>query len=198
MDPATLAAAGIVASVAGTGTSMIGAYENAQAQSTAANYQAQVARNNQIIANQNAGIAVQQGQQQEETQRIKTGEIIGNELAAQGASGVNANTGSSVDVRSSTAETGELDALTIRYNSQLQARNYQLQGQMSGEQASLYSAQAGWDTQAGYLGMGSSLLGGASSVSNKWLQYQQWGVLGNNSSNSSITGGYQTPYYWGS
>ena len=178
-----VAVGSLVAGVLGTGVSMFGSYESAQAQSQAANYQAQVARNNQIIANQNAGIALQQGQQQEQTQRIKTGEIIGNELAVQGASGVNPNKGSSLDVRSSTAETGELDALTIRYNSQLQARNYQLQGQMSGEQASLYSAQAGWDTQAGYLGMGSSILGGASSVSDKWLRYQMNGIFGNNSPN---------------
>ena len=183
MDPATLAVAGIVASVAGTGASMFGQYESAQAQSQAANYQAQVARNNQIIANQNAGIAVQQGQQQEETQRIKTGEIIGNELAAQGASGVNPNIGSALDVRSSAAETGELDANSIRYNSQLKARDFTTQASSYGAQAGLYSAEAGWDMTAGYLGMGSSILGGASSVSDKWLRYQMNGIFGNNSPN---------------
>jgi hypothetical protein len=87
------------------------------------------------------------------------------------ASGVNPNTGSALNVRSSAAETGELDALTIRYNSNLQARNLQYQGDIYGSQAQLYSSQAGWD-------LANSILGGASSVSNKWAQYNMLGVPG--------------------
>jgi hypothetical protein len=83
-------------------------------------------------------------------------------------------------VRSSAAETGELDALTIRYNSNLQARNLQYQGAQYGAQAQLYSSQAGWD-------VANSILGGASSVSGKWLQYNQMGVFGNQPSNA-VTG----------
>jgi hypothetical protein len=73
---------------------------------------------------------------------------------------------------------GEVDAMTIRYNAQLAARNQLTQAANFGAQAGLYSAQAGYDTSAGYLGIGSSLLGGASSISNKWLQYSQSGIPG--------------------
>jgi hypothetical protein len=159
-----LAIGGIIASL---GSAVMQGYS----QSQAASYNAQVARNNQIIANQQANTALQVGQTQEENKRIQTGEMMGGIVAAEGASGVNPNTGSALNVRSSAAETGELDALTIKYNSNLQARNLQYQGDIYGSQAQLYSSQAGWD-------LANSILGGASSVSNKWAQYNMLGVPG--------------------
>jgi hypothetical protein len=87
------------------------------------------------------------------------------------ASGVNPNTGSALSVRSSAAETGELDALTIRYNANQTARNLQYQGAIYGSQASLDASQASW-------AVGNSILSGASSVSDKWLKYNQMGVMG--------------------
>jgi hypothetical protein len=168
-SPIALGVASLFASVGGFAM-------QGYAQSQAADYNAQVARNNQVIANQNASIALQQGTVQEEAKRIQTGEMMGGIVAGQAASGVNPNEGSALNVRSSAAETGELDALTIRYNTNLAARNLQYQGAQYGAQAQLYSSMAGWD-------IGNSILGGASSVSNKWLQYNQMGVLGNQPSN---------------
>jgi hypothetical protein len=162
--PMVLGIGSLIASVGG-------AVMQGYSQSAGANYNAQVARNNQIVANQNASIALQQGQTQEEAKRIQTGEMMGGIVASQAASGVNPNEGSALSVRSSAAETGELDALTIRYNSNLAARNLQYQGAQYGAQASLYSSAAGWD-------VGNSILGGASSVSNKWMQFNYMGVPG--------------------
>jgi hypothetical protein len=107
--------------------------------------------------------------------------MVGGIVAQEGASGINPNTGSSLNVRASVAETGELDAETIRYNAQMQSRNAIIQGMSYNAQAGLLQQQAGYDTTAGMIGTGSSLLGGASSVSNKWLTYQRWRVFGNNS-----------------
>jgi len=159
-----------------------GAVMNAQAQSQSAAYNAQVARNNQTIANQNAGLALEQGQQAEQTQRIKTGEMISGIEAGQAASGVNPNEGSPLSVRSSAAETGELDALTIRYNANLQAQNLKYQG-------SMYGSQAGLDVAQGQYGVAASILGGASSVSSKWLQYNQSGVSGGSGIPTGAGGG---------
>ena len=173
-----LAIGGIIASL---GSAVMQGYS----QSQAANYNAQVAKNNQITANQNASIALQQGQVQEQAKRIQTGEMMGGIVASQAASGVNPNEGSALSVRSSAAETGELDAETIRSNSNLQARNLQYQGAQYGAQASMYSSQANWD-------VGNSILGAASSVSNKWLQYNYMGVpgfnLGNTPGNPIVAG----------
>ncbi len=156
----------IVSLVAAAGSAGMSAYS----QSQSAAYNAQVAQNNQIVAKQNANLALEQGQQQEETQRIKTGEMMGAIVASQAASGVNPNTGSDLDVRSSAAETGELDADTIRSNSNLQAQNLKYQAAMYGSQAQLDTAQGDW-------GIANSILGGASSVSSKWATWQNMGVF---------------------
>ncbi len=161
---ATLGVASPITTVAGAGMSAYSQYQSAQ-------YNAAVARNNQTIANQNAKIALQQGQQAEQAQRIKTGSMIGAIEAQQAASGVQTNSGSALNVRSSAAETGELDALTIRYNADLQAQNLKYQ-------ASQFGAQAALDESQGMWGVASSILGGASSVSDKWLKYQDIGVFG--------------------
>lgn len=170
-----LAGMSIISSLAGAGMS-------AYAQSQSADYNAQVARNNQIVANQNAGMAIEQGAQAEQTQRIKTGSMISGAEAQQAASGINPNTGSALNVRSSAAETGELDADTIRYNSNLQARNLQYQSSQFGAQAQLDSSMAGWS-------VANSILGGASSVSNKWLQYQQSGIFGPGNGGNNYSSG---------
>jgi hypothetical protein len=173
----TMAVGSIVSSIAGAGVS-------AMAQQQSAQYNSQVARNNQIIANQNASIALQQGQQQEENKRIQTGEMLGAIESGEAASGVNPNEGSALNVRTSAAGTGELDAMSIRYNTDLQARNSAYAAQMYGSQAQLDTAQGEW-------GAMSSILGGASSVSNKWLQYQMNGVGssgGGSNSNFSTAG----------
>lgn len=158
--------------------------------SESANYNAQVARNNQIVANQNASIALQQGQVQEESKKIQTGEMMGGIVASEAASGVNPNEGSALNVRSSAAETGELDALTIRYNAGVQARNLQYQGAMFGSQAQADVAQGNW-------GVANSILGGASSVASKWAMYNQVGVFGNTPNNAIYSSGnyMATPYY---
>jgi hypothetical protein len=161
---------GMTMAVGGIASSVIGGGMNAMARSQSANYNAQVARNNQTIANQNASLSLQQGQQQEENQRLKTGEQIGSIVAGQAASGVNPNTGSALNVRASAAEVGELDAETIRYNAGLKARDLLYQGSMYGAQAQLDSSQGEW-------GVANSLLSGASSVAGKWLSYQQSGSV---------------------
>jgi hypothetical protein len=148
-----------------------GAIMEGQAQSASADYNAQVARNNQVIAQQNAQIALQQGDAAEQAQRQKTAQTIGAELAQEAASGVEPNSGSPLNVRASEAETGELNALTTRYNYGLQARNDLTQASSYGAQAGLYGAQADWALPA-------SILGGASSVSSKWAMYQQNGIFG--------------------
>jgi hypothetical protein len=162
--PIALGVASLVAAAAGTAMSGYSSYESSK-------YNAAVAQNNEIYAKQNANAALEQGQVQEEDKRLQTGEMISGINAEQAARGVVTSSGSALDVRSSAAETGELDALTIRYNANMTARNDIQNAQNYGAMASLDEAQAGW-------GAAGSILGGASSVSNKWLQYNQYGVFG--------------------
>lgn len=161
-------------------TSLAGAGVSAYSQEQSANYNAQVARNNQIIAQQNQALDLEQGQQQEENQRLKTGAVLGQIGAQEAASGVNPNEGSALNVKSSEAEMGELDALTIRSNANIKAQNDKYMGEMYGAQASL-------DKSQGQLGMMSSLLGGASSVAGKWLSYQLGSSGGNTNPFAALT-----------
>ncbi len=84
--PIALAVGSLVASAGGS-------IMQGVSQSQAANYQAQVARNNQVIAQQNAKLAIQEGGVQEQAQREKTSQLIGGEIAQEAASGVSPNTG---------------------------------------------------------------------------------------------------------
>jgi hypothetical protein len=164
MPPAAVGIASLVVAAAGAGMSAYSQYQSA-------NYNAQVARNNQIIQNRNASIALQEGTVAEENERLKTGQAMGAMIAQEGASGVNPNKGSALNARTSLAETGELDALAIRYNASLQNWNEKNKANAYGAQAALDQSQAG-------MGVASSIIGGASSVSGKWLQFNQSGVFG--------------------
>lgn len=146
-------------------TGIAGTIMQGQAQAASADYMAQIAKNNEAIAQQNANMALEQGAQKEQAQKLATGEQIGNIRAAYSAMGVDSNSGSALDVRTSAAETGELNAETIAYNSHVQAWNDLNQAGAAGAQSQLYQSQAGWDVT-------NSILGGASTVSNKWLQWQ--------------------------
>ncbi|MDR3555921.1 MAG: hypothetical protein P4L55_14280 [Syntrophobacteraceae bacterium] len=160
-----MAGASIVTGVAGT-------VMQGEAAAQSADYMAQVARNNQLIAQQNANMALEQGTIKEEAQREQTGAQIGRIRSAYGAMGVEPNSGSALDVRSSAAEMGELNAQTIRYNAGVQAWNDKNQANSYGAQSQLYQSQEGWDVAG-------SILGGASTVSNKWMNWQLMGGGGN-------------------
>jgi hypothetical protein len=153
-------------------TGVVGTVMQGEAAAQSADYMAQVARNNQLIAQQNANMALEQGTIKEEAQREQAGAQIGRIRSAYGAMGVEPNSGSALDVRSSAAETGELNAQTIRYNAGVQAWNDINQANSYGAQSQLYQSQEGWDVAG-------SILGGASTVSNKWMNWQLMGGGGN-------------------
>jgi hypothetical protein len=162
-------------------TGLAGTVMQGEASAQSASYMAQVAANNQKIAQQNANMAIEQGAIKEEAQREATGAQIGRARAAYGAMGVDPNSGSALDVRSSAAEMGELNAETIRYNSHVEAWNDINQANSFGAQSQLYQSQEGWDTAG-------SILGGASTVSNKWLQWQLYGGGGGDYGSGGTSG----------
>ena len=150
-----------------------------QAQRAAMNYQAQVARNNQVIAGQYANIEIQKGQQLEAEKRLETGQQEGAIRAAAGASGLDPNAAGSSPLRlqADTATLGEADAQVIRANAQRAAYGYDVQGLSYAGQASLDEMGATNAARAGALNAFASILGGASSVSDKYARFQQSGVF---------------------
>ncbi len=182
----TAAIAGIAASAIGTGVSMYGAAQSASAQSAAANYQAQVAANNALIAKQQAAATTQAGDISAQNTLMAAGQRTSAIRAAAAASGVDANTGTPVSLQSDSAKLGMLDALTVRNNAARQAYSQQVTATGDTAQSQLYSAELQQAMTAGQIGAFGSLLSGASNVASKWQLYQiQAGANGGNTPNSN-------------
>jgi hypothetical protein len=183
-DPVTI---GLLATtVISTGISAAGAIGQGQATAASNKFQAQVAENNRIIADQNARYSVSAGQTRAQTEDLKTGAIVGAETAAQGASGLDLTTGSPVSVREGTRQMGRLSSLNIINNSNLTAYGYKTQAGNFGAQSQLDLASAANASAAGFLNAGSSLVGGASSFASKWQSYQLRGLLPGGNSGSDV------------
>ncbi len=174
-----LVALAAVASVAGTAVSFFGMQQQASSAAASANYQAQVARNNAVIQENNAQAAIQAGQTEEQNQRRKTAQLEGAARAAIGANGVSTTSGTSLDVLGDTAKLGELDALTIRSNAGRTAYNYRVEGMSQTAEAGLDVAKGQAAKTAGAIGGMSTLLSGATSLSDKFLNWQMAGLLKN-------------------
>jgi hypothetical protein len=164
----------------GTGISAIGAEKQASAEASAANYNAQVARNA-------ATFATQQGQVQAEAEQRKTAGLIGRERAIAGASGVDVNSGSPLDIQADTYSFGQQNVGTALNNASRQAWGYS-------EQAGLDTFQAGADQQAGNWTAFGDLVGGAASGFGKFSQFQQSGAFDPNTINMF---GADSSYPWG-
>ena len=144
--------------------SAVGTISAGIAQKNALDYQAQVANNNAIIAQQNANYAIEAGQSKAAQQSLQEAERGGEILAAQAAGGVDVNTGSNKAVRQSQRELGNLNTRQQLANAQLteygylsQKTNYQAQSQLDtyqGKQAEI----------GGFLGGAGQIFGAAS----KW------------------------------
>lgn len=147
-----------------TGLSVGGSILGGIAGNRAANYQAAVANNNAQIMKLNEDSSLEAGQNAESQQRLKTGALIKEQKAVQGASGVDVAVGTPFDVRAGAAAQGELDAQTIRYNAARQAYGYGVEAQNYKDEAKADKATAKQALIGGILGGASSFFGGASSM----------------------------------
>lgn len=176
-DPATLGMMAVGGQAAGGIVSAYGAKTSSEAQATNAMYGAAVARNNSIIAEQNAEYATQKGMSQEEISRMRTGLDIGTARASMGASGVRLGGDTPARVVGDIAATGELDAETIRNNAAREAYGYRMQGANFSQQAQLDTMEAGQDIKAGKINVLTSLISGASSAGGKYASFSNAGVF---------------------
>jgi len=150
-DPVTafVAANSGIFTAIGTAFSVIGALNQGQQASDAANYNAAVANNNAIAARQQAQAAAAA---QERKARLQLGSM----RAAYGASGVSLE-GSPLDVIEASAAAAELDRQNILYSGELKAGGYQ-------STAGLELTRGENAVTGSYFSAGSSLLKGAASM----------------------------------
>ena len=137
-----LAVAGIAATVISAGVTAYGQEQAGQAAQNQSNYQAAIARNNVIAAQQAADQVRQQGDQQSAQAALKGRQLISAQRATFAGNGVDANSGSAVNIQGDTAANTKLDELTVTNNAERQAIGFENQG-------ANFNAQAGADMIAG-------------------------------------------------
>ena len=138
--------------------SAVGTISAGMAQKNAMDYQAQVAQNNAIIAQQNANYAIEAGQVKATQQSLKEAEVGGEIKAAQAASGVDVNTGSNKDVQVSQRMLGKLNTEQQMANAQLTEYGYLSQKTNYQAQATLDTYEGKQAETAGFIGAGSTAL----------------------------------------
>ena len=150
----------VIAMAAATAISAAGSIEQSRAQAASAGYNAKVAAQNAQIATENASYTGAQGEQNVGVQGAKNKATEAAITTNQGASGVNINSGSSVDVRESAAKVGMLDALNVRSQAARAAYGQQVQATSDIAQSQLDRSQQKADITGGYLNAGATVLGG--------------------------------------
>lgn len=141
-----------------------GQIASADAQSKAAKYNAEVQRQNALMAERQARNVLDAGMREEQKQKAMTSQLMARQQAAQAANGVDVTFGTPLDLMVDTAKQGAIDALTIRTNAY---RNYDdTRNQAVGyrNQSALYDMEARNSRTAGLLNaFGSTMsgLGGA-------------------------------------
>lgn len=158
--------------MAGAAVSAEGTYEQGQAQGRNADYQSQVARNNAEIARQNVAMTQASGASKEAAQGMRTRASVGAIKAGQGASNIDVNSGSALDVREAAGKLGALDALTIRSNTAREAYGYEVASTSSEAESKLLTQEGEQARSAGETGALGTFLSGASSVGGRYASLQ--------------------------
>ena len=164
--PAPIAIAG---AAGGALISAYGNYEAGQANKQQAQYQAGVASLNQTIAEQNAAYARYAGEVEAQTEGMKVRSQIAQTRAEQGAGGLDVSSGSNALVQKSEYDIGQQDIATIRSNAAKRAYGYQVAGVQYEAESTLDKYKGDQAETAGDINALASLIGGAGSVSSKWM-----------------------------
>jgi hypothetical protein len=176
--------------IAGAGISAIGTIEQGEATSNAASYQAQVAQNNAIIAEQNATYASNAGLAQAAATSLKGASQAGKVKTAQAASGIDVNTGSAVNVQASERETNVLNSESVLNNAELQNYGYRAAATGYKATAGLEEEEAAQAPVGAALSATGNLLSAASSIGAKWPQPASQPFLGvSDQTNPTAIGG---------
>lgn len=138
------------------------AIQQGQAQAKADSYNASVASSNAAVLRNNAAQAQEVAAQNETDTQYQATRLLSTQKAAAGAAGVDPNSGSPLEVMSSTAMHTTLDALRQKYQGDLEATNYLNQAGFQQDQANYDSWMGAQARNQSYVRAGASILNGAS------------------------------------
>lgn len=190
-SPTMMGQIGLGSTAAGGVMQVMGALNKGEADSKMYNYKAGMAEVNARIARQNSDWALDAG----ESEAVRSGkagaQTMGKMRAAQGASGLDVNSGSAVQVQESQQRAIQQDQKTIRQSAARKAYSYDMEAWSQDQQAGQYRTAASESKKAGTLNALGSIVSTASSVSNKWLQGRQQGLWGSDRRNDdTVYSGY--------
>ncbi len=154
------------------GTSLFGTLLQGNAAAGQARFQAQVARNNQIIAQRRADDALTRGRIVAGENDLQTRLRIGRERTIFATTGQEVDVGSALDITSDTAALGKLNSLRILNNAEREAAGFAGQASNFASEATLQDATRrnaiiGSGTQA----FGTLLTSRSGLVSQKWHRF---------------------------
>lgn len=159
--PAAFAALPTILGVISTGVAIAGVVASTSAATQRANFEAQVAERNRAVMEDNATRAQYNAQvQQAESDRIARG-LIGEQIAAQSASGLKLGGRSQMLTRKSAKELARLDALNIRQAGDVEAHNYRIGAEDAALAAGFARQTASNALTEGFLTGAGVLVGGA-------------------------------------
>ncbi len=176
MDPVTLAAISLAATAAGGAASATGSIMSGQANAKSYQYQAGIAKMNEQVAKQDADYSRAVGETEAQKSGMATRFTLGKIKAAQSGSGLDINTGSAKAVQESEQEIGSHNEAVIRSTAAKRAYGYEVEAAQASAQGEIYKSAAKNAQTAGYIGAATSILGSASSVSDKWLTAKSRGI----------------------
>lgn len=146
-----------------------GQMKGGQSSSAQMQYQAAVARNNAAALRMMADRTVQGGLVNADITSLRGAAKVGAVKAKQGASGINVNKGSAVDVRAGLAQSNKFDAETVLRNADLTAWGYRVKADQEEQQANLYSMGAGGAAAGGTRAGIGTLLETATALPWNWI-----------------------------
>lgn len=167
---------GLGATLAGGVLGAFGANKQGESQQQMYNYKAQVAKINADIDRQNAAWARTKGEVEATQYGMKASQQRGAIRAAQGASGIDVNSGSATEVQRSQEAIKDIDMKQIRSNAAKVAYDYETKATMDENQAGLDTMAGTFAKEAGEIKAAESILGTVSSVSSKWQQGKSTGL----------------------
>jgi len=150
--------------IAGTGVSLLGEYQQAKGEQAQANYQAQIADRNAKLADNQQQDAIQRGDLAAEAQARRAAQIRGQQIAAMSANGQQVGFGSAADIVRDTETGANRDTGNIVQNAFRESQGYAINAANYRASAVGDRAAADQAMQAGYLKMGSTILGSAVKV----------------------------------
>lgn len=169
LTAAQAANAGMAMSAIGLAMSGVGTYMNQKAQNANLEYQAAINEQNAQIATEEAKEARNAAREKADRHRAGVRQFIGQQRSAASGSGMVVDEGSFLDVTLDTAEGGELDALAILHEGELEAWRKE-------NQATNYRAQAGVNrasTSSPFMSTAPSLLTGAGQMGMNYYRLKQ-------------------------